>query len=24
MYKADFTNWGKGIKLVEKRPDLPR
>ncbi|CDW85009.1 UNKNOWN [Stylonychia lemnae] len=24
MYKAAFVNWGKGVKLVEKRPDLPR
>lgn len=24
MYKRDFIDWGKGVKLVEKRPELPQ
>jgi len=24
MYKADFANWGRGVKLVEKRTEIPR
>lgn len=24
MYKQDFMNWGKGVKLIEKRPDFPK
>lgn len=24
MYKQDFINWGKGVKLIERRPDYPK
>eukprot|EP00347_Sterkiella_histriomuscorum_P023715 403333634 len=24
LYRGDFANWGHGVKLVEKRPELPR
>jgi hypothetical protein len=23
MYQRDFIDWGKGVKLVERRPELP-